>query len=262
MSLIAEVTPQTEKLVEARRERLATAMRERLATALRGEPRKHSATVTLTRYPGLENCGPVPTNYQTVTATSAPLPKAAYSPRPEATPAHGARRQHQRYREDFVSDGTAFQEIHDTVGLGVSRLDPYGAALLAKAGRENSLVEYAGQARPDRAVDILQMLLAADAIDPYATGAVSPAPTVSNRELLQRTSKRQRLILRAFKLVMAGHSWDEAAKILGVPRAEAREMQTFVESRLGRAFSKRPREQKRDHVGRFVKQKTSVTLAE
>jgi hypothetical protein len=260
MSLITEVTPETEKLAEARRERLTAALRERFAAALQEAPRKHTATVTLSRFPGLANRSE-PGKYETVPATSAPLPKASYSPRPEVTPGHGSRRSNQRYREEYISDGCGFTEVHDVVALGVSRLDPYGAALLAKSGRD-SAVEYAGsQARPERTVDILRMLLQADAIDPYATSAVRQAPAISNRELLQRTSKRQRLILRAFKLVLNGHTWDDAAKILGVPRAEARDMQTFVESRLGRAFSKRPREQKRDHVGRFVKQKTEVTPA-
>jgi hypothetical protein len=238
-----EVSPEVTRLVTARRERLTASIRERLAAAFRDRPKLHTATVTLSRYPGLSARSTMLRDYATTPAASAPVPKTMFNPADDLTPTYGARRSFRTYREDFVADGSFFDTVHDTVNQGASRLDSYGAALLAKAGSDPS-------AEPAHTADLLRILLEADAVNPHANGAVRQAPVLNNRDLIQRTSKRQRKLLRVFKLVLTGLPWTDAAEAAGYTRESGATLRDEVESLVGRSY--RAKTIARGANGRFV----------
>jgi hypothetical protein len=91
-------------------------------------------------------------------------------------------------------------------------------------------------------------------------------PQATVRELQQHTSKRQRRILKAYKLWLSGYDWDEVAVKMKEPRAVVRGWASEIKSLLGVAFVRR--ENPRDQFGRLVAKKpvqrvkTSVNTGE
>jgi hypothetical protein len=66
-------------------------------------------------------------------------------------------------------------------------------------------------------------------------------PLTPLRDLKQRTSKRQRRLLRAFDLWRRGHDWDKVAEITGEDRATVRGYRAQIKAMLGEAVLVRER---------------------
>jgi len=232
---------------------------EKLGAALRGESTPQPATMPSRREPLTEQTrGTQKQRILGRPGTSAPLLRQAYGTPRDVAPAHGAKHRKVRFLEDFNCDGSGVANIHDLIANGISKTDPdakLNLRLMSREARDGKGLEDPGHRNRDpwaKAKTFLAMLEPMAATSPTAEPEpAKPAPT--NRELQQRLSKRQRLIMRAFRLTQQGIAWDSIAKGLGITRSEARGMRKLVTSMLGRAIAKRPRDQKRDDVGQFKK---------
>jgi hypothetical protein len=190
---------------------------------------------------------------------SVPLPRQAYGTPKDVAPSHGSKHRRVRYLEDFVADGSGNAEIHDLVAGGITKATGVDALRLLSAAGRDGRIEDAGFTNKNRDPWAKAKIFCAQAelIPPATADEATPVkPATPRRELLQRTSKRQRLLMKAFRLQQSGAAWDDIAKALSIPRSEVRSMQRLVTSMLGRAVAKRPREQKRDGVGCFAKAET------
>jgi len=190
--------------------------------------------------------------------TSAPLPRQAYGTPKDVAPSHGSKHRRVRYLEDFVADGSGYSEVHDLVAGGVGRNDVDALRLLSRAGRDGRLEDASfANARKDPWSKCKIFCAQADLI-PIATAdeATPVKPATPKRDLWSRTSKRQRLMMKAFRLAQSGITWDNMPKHLGITQAEARGIRRVVTSMLGRAAAKRPRDQKRGVAGRYQHAKT------
>lgn len=175
-------------------------------------------------------------------------------PAPHA-PIHGKKRTYIRYREDWNADGSAWNEVHDLIANGDSPDPDVLAHMLITAGK---MIK--GQSKLARDAASRARLASGGAI---LSEVLTPAPTVSGesqpwqpkttrRELLQRMSRKQRKVYKAYQLWREGKTWREIAKEMEVTEAVAYGWYHEIRSMLGRAVTTRNVDLPRDENRRFV----------
>jgi hypothetical protein len=173
------------------------------------------------------------------------------------TPGIGGKRGEQRYIENSpINDHSADHESHNAVGGDVRKdLD---ATEHAEWQHDRTTVDSKGSDKPEQPTDPVKLDDMTEPeegesvtlpIDEEATITLTRSvdavtltiPLTPLRDLKQRTSKRQRRLLRAFDLWRLGHDWDAVAKITGEDRATIRGYRTEIKAMLGEAVLVRER---------------------
>jgi hypothetical protein len=229
------------------------AFTERLAAALRGELQPQNNAVPTKPHEPLGEILRRSAKHLVVgrPGTSAPLPRQAYGTPRDVAPSHGPKKRDVHYVEDFTVDNSGWSEVQDLAAAGLRyakdrkgrtlAVDVLDAQMLSSSGRDERRIEDARHSNRDPWAKCKIFCAQAEAIATTAGEDETLAPSkpqTPRRELLQRTSKRQRLIMKAFRLQQSGTPWDATAKQLGIRRAEAREIQRLITSMLGRAIVK------------------------
>jgi hypothetical protein len=176
------------------------------------------------------------------------------------TPGVGGKRGEQRYIENSaINDHSYDHESHNSVG-GDTRKD-LDATEHAEWQHDRTVSVDSGSERTDKPEQPTDPFKLDDMAEPEEGESVTlpideaatitltrsvdavtlTIPLTPLRDLKQRTSKRQRRLLRAFDLWRRGHDWDAVAKITGENRDTIRGYRTQIKAMLGEAVLVRER---------------------
>lgn len=241
---VNEHLAQTSTIRTAERRRM---MSDRLGAALRGDIQPVNNPLPSRHEPFTEQFrGTAPQRIVGQPGVSADVPSSLYRASSSVAPTVGRHRKI-RYREDWSADGSGFSDVHDIIAGGVRRYDTDGQLLLAASGNRKFVGDFhSGQPAAHDPWSVVRLLLAAKA----TVEEPEPKPkAATNRDLMRRTSKKQRLMLRAVRHVQEGARWYDLPKLMSVSRHEARELHAAV---MRIAPFRREKQARRDVVGRFA----------
>jgi hypothetical protein len=173
------------------------------------------------------------------------------------TPGVGGKRGEQRFIESSLTNDHSYDhESHNSVG-GDTRKD-LDATERAEWQHDRTASVDSGSEKADKPTDPFKLDDLTEPeegesvtlpIDEEATITLTRSvdavtltiPLTPLRDLKQKTSKRQRRLLRAFDLWRRGHDWDAVAKITGENRDTIRGYRTQIKALLGEAVLLRER---------------------